>query len=131
MGLIICPRIFSIAVITILLFARLAISSSEFDLIKSVHSKSEEKKHLPEPTSVYTFAGKLHIEWDPSATVTPMGQLHFFIQLLKLDGQFKPWIDDCPLQYKSNNAPEKIDVLGSFFYLFCQGRNVMLTSTIL
>ncbi len=91
------------------------------DPIKSVHSKSEEKNNLPEPTSVDTFAGKLHIEWDPNATVTPMGQLPFFIQFLKLGGRFEPWVEDCPLQYKSNNAPEKIDVLGSLFLSILSG----------
>lgn len=37
-----------------------------------------------------TFDGKVHIEWDPDAAVTPMGQLPFFIQFLKLGGLFAP-----------------------------------------
>jgi hypothetical protein len=35
-------------------------------------------------------------------------------QFLTLGGRFAPWVDDCPLVYHSNNAPEKRDVLGSF-----------------
>jgi len=27
---------------------------------------------------VETFAGKVHVEWDPTAAVTPIGQLPFF-----------------------------------------------------
>ncbi|MCN4144688.1 MAG: hypothetical protein LC437_06435 [Thiohalomonas sp.] len=45
---------------------------------------------LPEPVEVDTYAGKLHIECDSNAKVTPMGQLPFFIQFLKLGGQFDP-----------------------------------------
>lgn len=30
-----------------------------------------------------TFGGRIHVEWDPQATVTPMGQLPFFIEFLK------------------------------------------------
>jgi hypothetical protein len=32
---------------------------------------------LPEAVEVETYAGKLHIEWDPDAAVTPIGQLPF------------------------------------------------------
>ncbi len=49
---------------------------------KTTHSKSESKpdsqKGLFEPVEVDTFDGKLHVEWDPSAAVTPIGQLPFF-----------------------------------------------------
>jgi DDE family transposase len=40
---------------------------------------------------------------------------------LKLGGRFDPWVDDCPLYYQSNNAPEKIDVLGSLFLSILSG----------
>ena len=65
------------------------------------------------PICAETFGGKIHVEWNPDAAVTPLGQLPFFIQFLKLGHVFKPWVDSCPLVYKSNNAPEKVDVLGS------------------
>jgi hypothetical protein len=35
-----------------------------------------------------TFAGRIHVEWDDSATVTPLGQLPFFIEYLKQGGLF-------------------------------------------
>ena len=54
---------------------------------------------------VETFAGKVHVEWDPTAAVTPIGQLPFFIEFLKPGHRFKPWAEDCPLHYVSNNAP--------------------------
>lgn len=70
-----------------------------------------------------TFCGKIHIEWDPTAAVTPIGQLPFFIQFLKVGGLFQPWVSSCPLHYKSNNAPQKIDVLGSFLLSILSGHN--------
>ncbi len=76
---------------------------------------------LPRDIEVDTYAGKLHVEWDPDAAVTPIGQLPFFIQFLKLGGRFDPWVEDCPLIYHSNNAPSKIDVLGSLFLSILSG----------
>ena len=78
---------------------------------------------LPASTSVDTFGGKIHIEWDAEAPVTPMGQLPFFIQFIKLGGRFAPWVKDCPLTYLSNNAPQKGDVLGSLFLSILSGHN--------
>jgi hypothetical protein len=70
-----------------------------------------------------TFGGKIHVEWDPTAAVTPIGQLPFFIQFLKVGGLFEPWVASCPLRYQSNNAPEKINVLGSFLLSILSGHN--------
>jgi len=72
---------------------------------------------------VDTYDGKVHIEWDPNAAVTPMGQLPYFIQFLKLGGRFDPWVNDCPLTYFSNNAPKKVNVLGSLFLSILSGHN--------
>ncbi len=72
---------------------------------------------------VETYAGKIHVEWDPTAAVTPIGQLAFFIEFLKLGHRFGQWVDDSPLHYDSNNAPQKIDVLGSLFLSILSGRN--------
>ena len=60
-----------------------------------------------------TFAGRVHVEWDNTATVTPLGQLPFFIEYLKQGGLFDGWVADCPLHYTSPNAPSKRDVLGT------------------
>jgi hypothetical protein len=35
--------------------------------------------------AVDTFAGRIQVEWDPDAAVTPFGQLPFFIEFLKED----------------------------------------------
>ena len=31
-----------------------------------------------------TFGGRIHVEWDPAAAITPLGQLPFFIEFLKV-----------------------------------------------
>ena len=73
--------------------------------------------------AVDTFDGKIHVEWGPMAAVTPIGQLPFFIQFLKAGGLFERWVDQCPLRYKSNNAPKKREVLGSFLLSVLSGHN--------
>ena len=38
------------------------------------------------------FDGKAHVEWYTTAAVTPIGQLPFFIQFLKVSGLFEHWV---------------------------------------
>jgi hypothetical protein len=82
-----------------------------------------EKDHPLAALAVDTFDGKVHVEWDPTAAVTPIGQLPFFIQFLKVSGLFERWVAQCPLRYRSNNAPQKRDVLGSFLLSVLSGHN--------
>jgi len=44
-----------------------------------------------------TFGGRIHVEWDPAAAVTPLGQLPFFIEFLTVSGLFETWVAECPL----------------------------------
>jgi hypothetical protein len=60
-----------------------------------------------------TFAGRVHVEWDATAPVTPFGQLPLFIDYLKQAGLFDAWMADCPLSLTSPNAPKKRDLLGT------------------
>ena len=52
-----------------------------------------------EPVALDTFGGRVHVEWDPQAAVTPLGQLPFFIEFLKVSGLLDAWVADCPLEY--------------------------------
>lgn len=94
---------------------------------KMIHPTGEEDRVEEKPLSsaieVDTFTGKVHVEWDPTAAVTPIGQLPFFIEFLKLGHRFNPWVEDCPLHYRSHNAPKKIDVMGSLFLSILSGHN--------
>ena len=71
---------------------------------------------------VDTYGGCVHVEWDPQAAVTPLGQLPFFIDFLKTGELFAPWVEDCPLEYTSNNAPSKVDVLGTLMLSVLAGQ---------
>ena len=71
--------------------------------------------------AVDTFGGRVHVEWDPASSVTPLGQLPFFIEFLKLGNLLEPWINDCPLHLTSPNAPSKRDVLGTLLLSILAG----------
>ena len=70
---------------------------------------------------VDSLGGRVRVEWDPHAPVTPMGQLVFFTQFLKVADLYEPWVKDCPLSYSSPNAPQVCDVLGTQFLSILTG----------
>lgn len=88
---------------------------------KTLHPKGEPQLAIRNSHPVETFGGKIHVEWDSEAEVTPMGQLSFFVDFLKTTELFDPWVDECPLSYSSPNAPLKRDVLGTLFLSLMAG----------
>ncbi|MEK7075071.1 MAG: transposase [Patescibacteria group bacterium] len=76
-----------------------------------------------EAIALDTFGGRIHVEWDPAAAVTPLGQLPFFIEFLKVSGLFDAWVADCPLAYQSNNASDKRAVLATFLLSILAGHH--------
>jgi hypothetical protein len=68
---------------------------------------------MPQSLAVDTLGRRLHVEWDPLASVTPLGQLVFFCQFLAASGLYASWVANCPLRYDSPNAPAVRDVLGT------------------
>ena len=70
-----------------------------------------------------TFGGRIHVEWDPAAAVTPLGQLPFFIEFLKVSGLFEAWVADCPLTYHSNHASDKRAVLATLLLSILAGHH--------
>lgn len=85
------------------------------DLAVHLKGEGDEGALVPvsEPIAVDTFGGRIHVEWNPQAAVTPLGQLPFFIEYLQVSGLYEPWVSQCPLQWLSPNAPRKADVLGT------------------
>jgi hypothetical protein len=73
------------------------------------------------PVVVGTLGRQFHVEWDPQAQVTPMGHLVFFAQFLATAGVFTDWVSSCPLSYSSGNAPEIVNVLGTYVLSFLSG----------
>jgi hypothetical protein len=63
----------------------------------------------------------MHVQWDKDAVATPHGQLAFFADFLATTGVFERWVDRCPLQYRSGNAPDKRDVLGTLLLALLAG----------
>ena len=66
-----------------------------------------------QPLVVDTLGGRMHVRWDEGAAATPHGQLVFFAEFLAATGVFERWVSSCPLAYRSGNAPDKRDVLGT------------------
>ena len=68
---------------------------SEDHSLISAHPAGEQPLVEPGvsgPVPVDTYAGRIDVEWDPDAAVTPLGQLPFFIEFLKQAGLFDGWV---------------------------------------
>ena len=91
------------------------------------HPKGEEEKAdlgaESESCAVETCAGKLRIRWDDTAAVTALGQMPVFIDFLKTSGLWDAFVEDCPLRYKSPNAPSQVDILGTLLMSVLAGQN--------
>ena len=74
-------------------------------------------------------AGGRHARGSNSCAVGPFGDCHsqcpvsFFSEFLQTTGLFKSWVDSCPLNYTSPNAPAKSDVLGTWLLGILAGHN--------
>jgi hypothetical protein len=85
----------------------------------SVHPQGEpepidrERDLIPHSQAVDTFGGKVFVRWDPDAAVTAFAPVTYFLEFLKTNGLFAQWVEDCPLDYNSPNAPTKTDILGT------------------
>jgi hypothetical protein len=66
-----------------------------------------------EPQVVDTLGGRMQVRWYDGAAATPHGQLVFFAEFLATTGVFDRGVSGCPLEYRSSNAPDKRDVLGT------------------
>lgn len=73
------------------------------------------------PQVVDTLGGRMHVRWDDHAAATPNGQLVFFAEFLATTGVFDRWVSGCPLSYRSGNAPDKRDVLGTLLLALLAG----------
>jgi hypothetical protein len=78
---------------------------------------------LAPPLAVDTHGRRFHVEWDPHASVTPLGQLVFFSQFLATAGLFRDWVQTCPLTFTSPNAPLLTDLLGTITLAILAGQN--------
>lgn len=92
---------------------------------QKTHPKGEKSKQLIAQEKigipVDTYGGRIYIDWNHEAAVTPLGQLSFFIEFLKCTGLFDRWVETSPLKLNSPNAPKIIDVLGTILLSVLSG----------
>lgn len=92
---------------------------------KKTHPKGENKKHqiaqAIDRIPVDTYGGRVYIEWNHETPVTPLGQLSFFIEFLKRTELFDDWVERCPLELNSPNAPAIRDILGTLLLSVLSG----------
>ena len=74
----------------------------------------EYERIANEALRVQTPGGVFEIQWNNEGKATAMGQLAFFAEFLQASGLFEHWLRSCPLRYSSPNAPEVVDVLGTW-----------------
>jgi hypothetical protein len=77
--------------------------------------------HDLEPIAVDTPGGRIHVQWDHTASASPKAQLAFFAQFLNATGLYERWVSTCPLRYSSPNGPEIRDVLGTWLLAILAG----------
>lgn len=80
----------------------------------------------PEALPVDTLGRRFHVEWEPHAQITAMGQLVFFSQFLATSGLFARYVASCPLRFTSPNAPDLTNLLGTMVLssLACSTTNI-------
>ena len=69
---------------------------------------------IDEAMSVNTPRGKHTLRRDDRGSATALGQLAFVAEYLEATGLFERWRVSCPLSCTSPNAPELVDVLGTW-----------------
>ena len=70
---------------------------------------------------VRTPGGVFSVRWDERGSATALSQLAFFAEYLEATGLFQRWLESCPLSYTSPNAPELVDVLGTWMLSILDG----------
>ncbi len=74
-----------------------------------------------EALRVQTPGGVFSVRWDERGSATAIGQLVYFAEYLEATGLFEAWHKSCPLSYTSPNAPELVDVLGTWMLSILDG----------
>ena len=78
-----------------------------------VRNGDADQELVNQGKAIDTLGGKVFVRWDPDADVTAFGPATYFIEFLKVNGLWQKWVEECPLNYRSGNAPPKQDILGT------------------
>ncbi len=74
---------------------------------KNPQTSEQNKQRLQTPS------GAIHSTWEEQAPITLQGYLPYFSEYLLSGELFSSWSEECPLVYRSNNAPKVPDVSGT------------------
>lgn len=91
-------------------------------LVEAINTTLQETEQTAAEQSVATPGGRFHVRWDEGGSATALGQLPFFAEFLEVSGLFTRWVDGCPMDYTSPNAPKVVDVLGSWLLSILDGQ---------
>ena len=78
-----------------------------------VPEPSDLVKAFGSAVDIPAFGGRLEVNWAPGARVTSVGGLAYFATFLKATGLFERLCADFPVEYTSNNASSKRDIVGT------------------
>ena len=78
-------------------------------LVKAVQGAIAVQPQQSGDLRVATPGGVFQVRWDESASASALGQLAFFGEYLEVSQLFERWVESCPLEYTSPNAPEVRD----------------------
>lgn len=92
-----------------------AVAAACQEAIKATVEASDEGMRVQAPGGLFT------VRWDERGSATALGQLAFFAEYLETTGLFEAWLKSCPLRYISPNAPEVVDVLGTWMLSILDG----------
>ena len=76
---------------------------------------------IPVNSKITTFGGLIHCQWDEDSPITLHGHLPYFCEFMHTGGLFERLVKNCPLKYKSNNAPEVGSVVGTILLSILAG----------
>jgi hypothetical protein len=91
-------------------------------IVKAVSDVVEELAQNLSPMIVATPGGRFQVRWDEGGSATALGQLVFFAEFLDVSGLFSRWVEKCPMNYTSPNAPSVEDVLGTLLLSILDGQ---------
>jgi hypothetical protein len=82
-----------------------------------------QRQQAMDALALDTPGGRIHVQWDETASASPNAQLAFFAEFLHTTGVYPSWCNSCPLSYSSPNAPQLGDVLGTWLLAILAGHN--------
>ena len=91
-------------------------------LTKAVETVLQEQSNGGQEQRLATPGGRFQVRWDEGGSATALGQLPFFAEYLEVTGLFARWVAGCPMSYTSPNAPEVVDVLGTWLLSILDGQ---------